>query len=117
MRLRIALATAVVSLALPALASADTYCVNKSPCLFGASKSTVQDALVAAAQNPGPDVVRIGTRAEAYEGPFSYDEPAFNPVQIIGGGPGQTVLAGTAGGHTLPLGQGGSKVSGVTILA
>jgi hypothetical protein len=84
MRLRIALANAVVSLALPALASADTYCVNKSPCLFGASKSTVQDALVAAAQNPGPDVVRIGARAEAYEGPFSYDEPAFNPVQIIG---------------------------------
>lgn len=114
MRLRIALATAVVSLALPALASADTYCVNKSPCLFGASKSTVQDALVAAAQNPGPDVVRIGARAEAYEGPFSYDESAFNPVQIIGDGPGQTVLASSSSDPVLSLGQGGSKVSGVT---
>jgi hypothetical protein len=79
MRLRVALATAVVGLALPALASADTYCVNKSPCLFGASKSTVQEALVAAAQNPGPDVVRIGARAEAYEGPVQLRRAGLQP--------------------------------------
>ena len=62
MRLRVALVAAAVSLALPAVASAETFCVNKSPCLFGTSKSTVQGALDAAEQNPGLDVVRIGAK-------------------------------------------------------
>jgi PKD domain len=116
MRMRIALVTAAVSLALPAAASAHTFCVNK-PCLFGASVSTVQGALNAASANPGPDVVRIGARAEPYEGPFTYDEYAFNPVQIIGDGVGATVLAATSHEPALRLAKGASKVSGVTLVA
>jgi hypothetical protein len=115
-RLRIALAAAVASLALPAAASAHTFCVNK-PCLFGTSVDTVQGALDAAAANPGPDVVRIGARAEPYEGPFTYDEYAFNPVQIIGDGVGATVLAATSHEPALRLAKGASKVTGVTLVA
>jgi hypothetical protein len=115
MRLRIALVTAAVSLALPAAASADTFCVNKSPCLVGTPVSTVQDALDAASANPGPDVVRIGARAEPYQGPFVYDEFTYNPVQIVGNGIGETVLAGTGIDPALRLGQAGSEVSDLTI--
>ena len=93
MKLRLAIATAAVSLALPAAASANTYCVNNPPCLLGATKPTVQEALDAAAQHAGPDVVRIGARSEPYTGAYSYDEPAFDPVQIIGDGSGVTTLA------------------------
>jgi hypothetical protein len=114
MRLRIALATAAVSLALPALASANTYCVNTSACQFGAPASGVQSALDAAAQNPGLDIVRIGASPQPYEGSFVYHEQAFNPVQIIGAGPGNTLLAATSSSPALSLGGAGSKVSGVT---
>jgi PKD domain len=115
MRLRIALVTAAISLALPAVASADTFCVNKPSCLIGTPVSTVQDALDAASANPGPDVVRIGARAEPYQGPFTYDEFTYNPVQIVGDGTGETVLVGTSSDPALRLGQAGSEVSGLTI--
>lgn len=115
MRLRIALVTAAIGLAAPAAASADTFCVNKPPCLLGTTKATVQEALDAAEQNPGPDVVRIGARAEPYEGPFTYDGFAYNAVEIIGDGPGQSVLKGGIGpDYTLGLGE-GSKVSDLTV--
>ena len=65
-------------------------------CSARRSAPPVQGALNAASANPGPDVVRIGARAEPYEGPFTYDEYAFNPVQIIGDGVGATVPAATS---------------------
>ncbi len=115
MKLRIALAVAAVSLALPAVASADTFCVNKSPCLLGTTKGTVQEALDAAEAHAGPDVVRIGARAEPYEGPFTYDGFTYNPVHVIGDGPGQTVLnPGIGSDYTLSLGE-ASKVSDLTV--
>ena len=116
MKLRWALAATAVSLALPAVASANTYCVNKSPCTLGTSMSDIQAALDAAAAHDGLDIVRIGSRPEPYQGPFTYDEPAFNPIQIIGDGPGQTVLAGAPTEPTLALGKAGSKVSKLTLL-
>lgn len=114
-RLRIAVAIAILCLALPAAASAETFCVNKSPCLTGTTKDTVHEALLAAEQNPGPDVVRVGARTGPYEGPFTYDGFAYNAVEIIGDGPGQTVLEhGSGADHTLSLGE-GSKVSDLTV--
>jgi hypothetical protein len=116
MRLRIALVAAAVSLALPAVASAETFCVNKSPCLFGSSKSTVQGALDAAEQNPGLDVVRIGASSDPYQGPFSYDPSVYNPVEVVGDGIGETVLAASSPAPALHLGGAGSKVSGATFV-
>jgi hypothetical protein len=68
MRLRIALVTAAIGLAAPAAASADTFCVNKPPCLLGTTEDTMQEALDAAEQDPGPEwcvsgPVRSPTRA------------------------------------------------------
>jgi hypothetical protein len=57
----IAIVSALLSLALPAMASADTYCVNKPTCA-GAVQPTVPSALDAAKAHPGDDVVEIARR-------------------------------------------------------
>jgi PKD domain len=108
MKGRIALATAIATLALPALASADTYCVNKLPCP-GTPKPGVQEALDAAKLHPGDDEVQVGPSSEPYAGPFTYFEPGTaNDVSIVGAGRGQTVLAATGALPALSLGTNSS---------
>ena len=78
--------------ALPALASATTYCVNDASC-SGTSESTVQQALDAAGANAGPDTVQIGTGTYSQAGGFLYDSSALdNAVTIVGAGQGATTL-------------------------
>ncbi len=103
------LSVALLGLALPGMASAGTYCVNKPTC-SGAVQPSVQDALDAAKAHAGDDVVEIGPSPEPYVGPFGYWEPSVNnnDVSIIGAGPGQTVLLGTANHAALSLGENSS---------
>src|SRR4051812_31562457 len=58
-RVTIALATLVAALALPAAASADTYCVAPSGPSCTTTFPTRERALAAADQHPGGDVVRV----------------------------------------------------------
>jgi hypothetical protein len=111
-----ALVATLAALALPGAADADTYCVNESPCLFGAMEPTIQSALDAAEQHPGADTVRIGPSSVPYnEGPLVYLKPASNPVRIVGAGASDTGLTSTnAGVDVLTLGP-GSTVEGLKI--
>jgi hypothetical protein len=111
-----ALIATLAALALPGAASADTYCVNESPCLFGTAEPTIQSALDAVAQHPGADTVRIGPASVPYnEGPLVYLEPASNSVRIVGAGASDTVVTSTnAGLDLLTLGP-ASTVEGLRI--
>lgn len=107
---------AALALALPAAASAHTYCVNKPLCLSGTNAADPQIALTLAQLNSGPDTVLIGAKADPYVGPFSYSGP--DPVTIVGvgTGPGETTLAAPAGPQpTLTLKGAQSSVSNLRI--
>jgi hypothetical protein len=110
-----AVAAVAASLAVPALASADTYCVNVSPC-SGSSQRGVQAALDAAKFHLGDDVVKVGASAQPYAGGFIYFEGAANDndVSIVGAGRGQTVFTSTSALPPLSLGQ-NSSVSHLTL--
>jgi hypothetical protein len=99
----------LLGLALPAAASADTYCVNKPAC-SGVVHASVQAALDAAKVHPGDDVVEIGPSSGPYIGPFGYFDHAVNnnDVSIVGAGREQTVLLGTANHAALSLGENSS---------
>src|SRR5213596_340099 len=58
-RVAIALATLVAALALPAVASADTYCVAPGGAACTKTFPTRERALAAADEHPGADVVRV----------------------------------------------------------
>ena len=96
---RIALVTALLTLALPAMASAETFCVHSPADCAGSVQPTLQAALDAAnANGAGEDQIRIGAG--------TFDEPPAvnvlgNPVEIVGAGPGQTTLQSS----TAPLGK------------
>jgi hypothetical protein len=79
-------------LALPAFASATTYCVNDGSC-SGTPEGSVQQALDAASGNAGPDTVQIGAGTYSNPGGFVYDSAALdNGVTIVGAGQGTTTL-------------------------
>jgi PKD domain len=105
---------AIASLAVPALAAADTYCVNKLPCA-GSVQPGVQEALDVAKLHPGDDVVRVGPSSEPYLGGFIYFEPGTNnDVSIVGSGRGETVFSSTSTLPALSLGM-NSSVSHLTL--
>ena len=84
---RIALMTALLTLALPAVASAETFCVHSPADCTGSAPPTLQAALDAAnANGAGEDQIRIGAG--------TFDEPPAmnvlgNPMEIVGAGPGR----------------------------
>jgi hypothetical protein len=91
-----ALAATIAALALPGMASADTFCVNvpTSECLLGTQKNTIQGALDASDGNGQADLVKIGAK------PTPYDEDQFvyhgdERITITGAGAEKTVLAGS----------------------
>jgi hypothetical protein len=109
-----AVAAVAASLAVPALAAADTFCVNASPCA-GSVQPGVQAALDAAKFHPGNDVVKVGASSQPYAGGFIYFESGTNnDVSIVGAGRGQTVFTSTSALPPLSLGQ-NSSVSHLTL--
>jgi hypothetical protein len=98
------LATAGVALAgalaLPAAATAATYCVNTTgACDQSFDDTQLQNALDAAAANPGHDQVLIGSGTYSEPTGFSYDVPAtpVNTIDIVGAGSGQTTIEADSG--------------------
>src|SRR4051794_39077915 len=88
--------------AVPALASADIYCVDAGPVgcdHVGYTGSTgLQQSLTDAAAHSGADTVRIGagTYATTSNAGFTYNPT--DPLTIIRAGPGDTRLPGRAPG-------------------
>jgi len=85
-----ALVAIVFAVAIPATASAATYCVHVSgSCLPGEINegSDLQAALTAANGTGADDQVKVGMGS--YAGPFVY-AGAGGPAQITGVGPGTT---------------------------
>ncbi len=100
--------SAAVALAVPALASASTYCVGNPGGTCNVSKPAsaagLQQALFEAQTSAGvPDVVRIGPGT--YTGSFAYD--STNEVDIKGSGP-STIIQGVGTAAALDVRAGGS---------
>ena len=96
-----ALVAIVFAVAIPATASAATYCVHVSgSCLPGEidEGSNLQAALTAANGTGADDQVKVGTGS--YAGPFVY-AGAGGPAQITGVGPGTILLAAPTNGVTV----------------
>lgn len=106
-------------LAVPAFASATTYCVNDGSC-SGTPEPAVQDALDAAHANTGPDTVQIGAGTYSNPGGFAYGTAATsNAVTIQGAGQGMTTLQmpGDALAYDEVLSiNGGSTVNDLSIM-
>src|SRR4051812_6257828 len=92
------LAGLLAACALPAGASANTYCVSDPACVLGGGTNEggpVQNALNDAQAHPGLDRVEIGSGTFTGTG-FTYlDAAAGNGVQIVGAGRGLTALSTT----------------------
>jgi hypothetical protein len=90
-----ALATAVAaSLGTAGAASAGTYCVAQPAC-SGTSVPDLQDALIAAAVDPGPDRVEVGPGLFHADAGFSYTPVgAGNTLELVGAGRDKTELRG-----------------------
>jgi hypothetical protein len=126
------MATVVALLALPALASANVYCVDVSggDCTDLEPAGDLQEGLNDAAANPGADTVRLGaaTYATPDPGGFVYSTGSFvNSVSIIGSGQGTTTIAVQAPGappgsstqflglNIFGNGSAGSSISDLTV--
>jgi hypothetical protein len=92
-RASIALILTAAAVALPAGASAATFCVAKPGCT-GAAQSGLQAAFTAARDRAGDDRIEIGpgTFAEAYSG-FTYGENGDDKLEVVGAGEDKTILA------------------------
>jgi hypothetical protein len=88
--------------AVPALASADIYCVDAGPVgcdHVGYTGSTgLQQSLTDAAAHSGADTVRIGAGTYATTSNAGFTYSSTDPVTIIGAGQGNTVISVTAPG-------------------
>ena len=94
------LAIAGAALAVPALASAETFCVNAAAaCPAGGNDfGDLQDAMNAAATQDGDDEILLGDKQTPYFGPFVYDPVStrFNRLTLkgVGGRPSLTAPVG-----------------------
>src|SRR3954469_1747277 len=115
-----ALATAVAaSLGTAGAASAGTYCVAQPTC-SGTSIPDLQDALIAAAVDPGPDRVEVGPGLFHSDVGFSYTPVgAGNTLELVGAGRDKTELRGDSQVNHRPAlvlaGAAPAKVSDLTI--
>jgi hypothetical protein len=115
MRLRALLPLAIViGLLVPAMASANTYCVPSGYLCAGktASYDLVQQALNAAMNHPGADTVYIDACSCTRAG-GEYTSP--DPLDIIGAGVGSTILGTGSPVLTLGSASGSVTVSDLTI--
>jgi hypothetical protein len=121
MKLRLILISMIAAamLAVPAIASADDYCVGSPPGCSGTPESDLQSALDAAKGHPGPDRVLIGPGTYARPDGFDYQDIApTNTVEIFGVGSPQPVVTMTVVGggfqFALDVSQNGSTVHDLT---
>jgi hypothetical protein len=115
-RAALAAPAAGLTLALPALAHAATYCVNAPGCT-GTNETTLQDALTAAqATTTETDNVLVGDPGAPGTG-YVYNDGgnAANQVNIIGAGTSETVLTRTGSGPVFTLKAPGSTISHLTL--
>jgi hypothetical protein len=117
-RLALVATVAALTVALPAVARAATYCVNAPGCA-GTNEPDLQAALTAAQASTGvSDTVQVGTNPGA-PGPYTYTDGGngANEVNIVGAGTSQTILARPASGNlTVLTVQGtGSEISHLTV--
>jgi hypothetical protein len=115
---RAALATlaAGLSLALPGLAHADTYCVNAVGCA-GTAEPDLQTALTAAQNTTAvSDTVEVGDPGPGTGG-YAYSDGgnSANEVNVVGAGTSQTLLTRTGTGRVVSLDGEGSNLSHVTV--
>ena len=106
----VVVAIAATALAVPAIASADTICVNAgAACPVGGNDiGGLQDALDVAAGQDGHDDVLLGDKQTPYFGPFLYKSAIpsrFNDVTLRGVG-GRPSLAGPVGDTVLTMNSG-----------
>ena len=108
----VAFAVAGAALAVPAIASAETFCINAAAACpaSGAQLLDVQVALDQAGDLAGDDEILLGDKQTPYFGPFTYDPPLiakFNSVTIrgVGGRPSLTAGIGDTiiSGHRVSL--------------
>jgi hypothetical protein len=96
----VVLAIAGAALAVPALASAETFCVNAgAACPAGGhDKGGLQDAMNAAAAQDENDEILLGDKQTPYFGPFTYEalSRGGNRLSIkgVGGVPSLTAPVG-----------------------
>lgn len=85
--------TVALALALPGIASAQTFCVHNPAGCAGTPYNNLSDALANAWGNgPGRDTVVLGA-GTFVDGPAA--DKAGSPVDIVGQSPGLTILEGT----------------------
>jgi hypothetical protein len=109
---------AALVLSLPALARADTYCVNFVGCA-GTTEPDLQTALdAAAATTTVADTVEVGTPGAPISGGYHYTDGgnAANQVSIVGAGRASTLLTSLSGSG-LFLNGSGSTLSHLTVQA
>lgn len=111
--------TALLALALPAVASANDYCVHPNESCGGTNVAYLEDALAMAAAGDNPDRIFLGE--DTYTAPaatgFEYDNQ-YGPVEIIGLGRGRTTLTSQPGATHWVLflhGAPGTSVHDLTI--
>jgi len=93
-----AAAAATLALSIPAVASATDYCVGAS--CGGTDVNTLEEALTDAGKASDADRVFLGEGTYQSVSNFGFIYKAAGPVEIIGAGPGKTLL-------TAPLGATG----------
>jgi hypothetical protein len=104
--LRLTFALTLASLAaLPAAASAQTFCVDRAGCT-GTEESTLQAAVTAARTAPGADTILLG--AGRFAG--AIDAETGNPVEVAGLGAARTVVA-----DAIDLGDPGTVIRGLGV--
>lgn len=128
--LSIVLGTVAMCLAVPALASANVYCVDTTPGQLGDNdsidascetpKGTIQEALGEASANPGEDSVLIGPGAYALPDTPNASELLYSDAGVLhmrGLGHPHLTMGGTEGSQTgLSVVAGdGSSVEGLTL--
>src|SRR4051812_17451650 len=112
-------AAAATALGTAGTASAGTYCVAQPAC-SGTSTPDLQDALIAAAIDPGPDRIEVGPGLFHSDPGFSYTPVgAGNTLELVGAGRDKTELRGDSKVNHRPAlvlqGTAPARVSDLTI--
>jgi hypothetical protein len=115
-RLALAAAIATLTLTLPALARAATYCVNAPGC-SGTNEADLQTALTAAQGTTSvSDTVQVGNPGPGTTG-YTYTDGgnSANEVNVIGAGTASTVLTRSGPGVVILIDANGSNLSHLTV--